>query len=133
MGKYQKNRQRNLAKQNKCVRCGSSVSGTKCCASCNLRLKETREQEKDLVFEHYGRECSCCRETRKEFLSVDHVNNDGAEHRKTMKTSYIYKWLVKNKFPTGFQILCFNCNIAKGIYGSCPHKAEELANRHGLR
>jgi hypothetical protein len=31
-------------------------------------------------------------------------------------------WLVKNKFPGGFQVLCHNCNYAKARSGRCPHQ-----------
>ena len=32
------------------------------------------------------------------------------------------QWLVTNNFPKGFQILCSNCNFAKGVLGKCPHQ-----------
>jgi len=25
-------------------------------------------------------------------------------------------------YPTGFRVLCHNCNQAIGLYGYCPHK-----------
>ena len=31
-------------------------------------------------------------------------------------------WMIKNNFPKGFQVLCHNCNLAKGFYGKCPHE-----------
>ena len=31
----------------------------------------------------------------------------------------------KNNYPEGFQVLCSNCNFAKGKYGSCPHTWED--------
>ena len=41
---------------------------------------------------------------------------------------------IKNNFPKGFQILCHNCNIAKGHYGKCPHekKFKEWKLKHGI-
>ena len=30
-----------------------------------------------------------------------------------------YPW---EKYPPGYQVLCHNCNLAKGFYGSCPHQ-----------
>jgi len=87
------------------------------------RYKELRKKQKMLVFQHYGRECKCCGDKNIEFMTIDHINNDGAEHRKKVGgTAHFYSWLIRNKFPEGFQTLCFNCNIAKGIYGVCPHK-----------
>ena len=38
------------------------------------------------------------------------------------KIEVLGQWIKKNNFPKGFQILCHNCNVAKGIYGECPHE-----------
>lgn len=68
-------------------------------------------------------ECTCCQEDMLEFLTIDHVDNNGAKHRKeVIKTQTFYNWLKSNNWPSGFQILCFNCNLAKGHYGICPHQ-----------
>ena len=79
------------------------------------------------VLSHYGTSCSCCGENNPKFLSIDHVDGGGNTHRKQLKTnggSGLYQWLIKNNFPDGFQTLCFNCNMAKGFYGVCPHMEE---------
>jgi len=68
--------------------------------------------------------CACCGESEYGFLAIDHINNDGADHRKTLNSKNIVHWLSRNKFPPGFQVLCHNCNTAKGIYGRCPHQGE---------
>lgn len=74
------------------------------------------------VLEAYGNTCMCCGETTIEFLTIDHVNGGGNAYRKSIGGN-LYIWLRKNKFPKeGFQILCMNCNFAKGHFGYCPHK-----------
>ena len=70
----------------------------------------------------YGGRCVCCGELRMEFLSLDHVNNDGAKHRKEVKCKSIGHWAKKHGYPNTLQILCHNCNMAKGMYGYCPHE-----------
>lgn len=90
-----------------------------------LRIK-TRAIRED-VLTHYGKQCQCCGEETSEFLCIDHINGDGAAHRKVVRGS-MYVWLKKNNFPDGFQVLCHNCNMAKGIYGECPHQRRELEN-----
>jgi predicted restriction endonuclease len=79
------------------------------------------------VLDHYDNKCACCGETIAQFLTVDHINNDGNIHRKNMSGSgsKIYFWLKKNNYPDGFQILCYNCNCAKGHYGICPHQVRK--------
>lgn len=77
------------------------------------------------AFEAYGGcVCACCNEGRLEFLSIDHINNDGASHRKVIKGA-IYGWLKKNSYPDGFRVLCLNCNGSLGFHGYCPHDKEK--------
>ncbi len=77
----------------------------------------------------YGGECACCREWRYEFLTIDHINNDGAEHRRKIGTDryhWLYPWLKNQGYPEGFQVLCINCNCSKQWRGYCPHKEEQI-------
>jgi hypothetical protein len=74
------------------------------------------------VFAAYGGAiCVCCGEMHMEFLSIDHVDGDGAEHRKTVHQGNLYFWLKAHGFPPGFRVLCLNCNFSLGHYGYCPH------------
>jgi hypothetical protein len=69
--------------------------------------------------------CRCCGEDEEKFLAMDHVNNDGAAHRKRPEHGTgngFYIWLKRNGWPPGFQILCHNCNFAKSAHGVCPHR-----------
>ena|SRR5687768_17731351 len=80
------------------------------------------------TLEAYGNVCFCCGESNPKFLSIDHVDGGGNTHRKQLKTNGgtgLYQWLKKNNYPDGFQVLCFNCNCAKGFYGICPHMEEQ--------
>ena len=84
----------------------------------NSRLKKE-------VFDYYGNRCSCCGETEPKFLTIDHVNNDGNEHRKTIHGDKIYPHIIKENFPQTFQILCWNCNLGKMLNGGvCPHQVK---------
>lgn len=88
-----------------------------------------RNAIKDKVFAHYGQLCACCGESERAFLTLDHIENNGADHRRelgggrTTSTDKTWRWLVQNDFPDGFQILCYNCNCGKRDNGGvCPHK-----------
>jgi len=73
-------------------------------------------------------ECECCGETIIEFLTIDHIDGNGGEHRRTElkgKYSSIGLWLKDNGYPKGFRVLCMNCNWSMGVHGYCPH--------HGMR
>lgn len=89
---------------------------------CVLKNKLRRQRLRIETIKHYGNKCACCGENKIEFLCIDHINNDGATHRKQMGTRSIGEWLYSHDYPKGFQVLCHNCNMAKGIYGYCPHK-----------
>jgi hypothetical protein len=88
-----------------------------------VTMRALNQKRKLKVLTHYGLKCKCCGESEIKFLTIHHMNNDGKEHRKIIGNgSPIYRWLIENDFPSGFQVLCMNCNWAKGIYGECPHK-----------
>ena len=91
--------------------------------------KTRRNQDKcrEEVYSYYGGyKCNCCGETERTFLSIDHINNDGAAQRRAglhNGGSAFYAWLRKNKFPDGYQVLCMNCQVGKHRNGGvCPHK-----------
>lgn len=84
--------------------------------------KEWHQRIRMEAIHAYGDRCDCCGEDDPAFLAIDHVNGGGKLHRKSI-TSNIYRWLNKNGYPKDgrFRLLCHNCNLAKGFYGSCPH------------
>jgi hypothetical protein len=93
-----------------------------------LRLKIWKDNLRQQMITGYGGKCTCCGETIPEFLTLDHKKNDGALCRRRDKhKSYgptLYLRLIKEGFPKKkFQLHCWNCNCAKGIFGGvCPHK-----------
>ena len=89
-----------------------------------------RERNRLEAFAAYGGfRCACCGETEPMFLTLDHINNDGAEHRRLVGGkggSSFFAWLRQKKFPPGFQVLCRNCNWGKHANGGvCPHQKSE--------
>jgi|TARA_B110000438_G_C15181408_1_gene380326 hypothetical protein len=59
-----------------------------------------------------------------EFLAVDHVKGRShlPEKEKNLGGAQVLHFLIKNNYPEDYQILCHNCNLAKGFYGKCPHE-----------
>ena len=99
----------------------------------NETAKKRRILVKTLVFTKYsggtGYRCACCGETGLDFLTLDHVHNDGSEFRKKLfgrqsaAGFQTYSWLLKNGCPEGFQVLCASCNHGKRMNnGTCPHQ-----------
>ena len=76
-----------------------------------------------LALDAYGGRCACCGEGEPVFLIIDHVIGGGNKHRKKLGGAHaVFRWLRKNDWPDGFQVLCHNCNWAKYAQGICPHK-----------
>jgi hypothetical protein len=111
-----------------------------------FRATQKRAQQSTRLeaLQHYSKEvpkCACCGEQGIPFLTIDHINGDGAAHRREIgmaqgnveqverqkqKVSmggngFVY-WLKKNNWPEGFQVLCANCNFAKRSGAECPHQ-----------
>lgn len=77
-----------------------------------------------MILAAYGPRCACCGESRQQFLTLDHVNGDGAAERGARGTNLPVKRrlaaLVKRgEIPTTYQLLCYNCNCARGARGWC--------------
>ncbi len=128
-----------------CLRCGADImpmnANQKFCSPCKplaaqelgrANDKAYRQRFRDkvwhLVFGHYSSgsfACACCGESEPDFLTLDHINNDGGRQRKMTDIgggNRFYYWLLRNGFPPGIQVYCSNCNSSKGKHGECVHK-----------
>lgn len=119
-----------------CVVCGKQPKSqtNQLCDTCNNKpwmSKETRKARQlryklEAFAQYGGAKCQCCGESEVDFLSLDHINNDGAQHRRSMwninSGGNIYVWARARNYPEGLQVLCMNCNFGKRINnGICPH------------
>lgn len=125
--KREKQRQAAKSAVRRCV-CGRHPGRyAKRCGEC--RRISWRERTKRLVMEHYGGvRCACCKTDLLDFLTIDHIEEDGARHRRGIRGAgcgggvHFYRWLIRNGYPKGFQVLCFNCNVSKHLNGGkCAH------------
>jgi hypothetical protein len=82
-----------------------------------------RKRNRDEMVEAYGGQCSCprCPETNPAFLTLEHVNGTGKEHRAKVG-SHTYADLRRRGWPKGgFTLLCWNCNAMTRGGRTCPH------------
>lgn len=99
------------------------------------KSKRLNEIKKEGMLE-YGGKCSCCGEHREKFLTIDHINNNGACERRELnlikrnKQKYTGKkfwaYLKTIGYPKDkYRLLCFNCNSGRALNGGiCPHEEE---------
>lgn len=97
-----------------------------------MLLDKTTEFKRALRYEvlsHYSGEqpkCVICGFSDLRALCLDHINNDGAAHRKKLckqlanaprgSGSYaVYRDVKKNNYPPQYQVLCHNCNTIKQV------------------
>ncbi|MDX9913234.1 MAG: hypothetical protein RBS77_01490 [Candidatus Moranbacteria bacterium] len=79
----------------------------------------------------YGGKCTCCGETEPQFLTLEHLNKDGQQHREAVNGNKnrggmkIYLDVIKRGFPSEYTILCMNCNFSEKDSRSCPHKTAQ--------
>jgi hypothetical protein len=76
----------------------------------------------------YGGKCYCCGYDDFRFLTLDHANNDGMEHRRELNSPGGVRFYEKLKalgWPQdrGIRVACFNCNCGRG-HGECPHTSQ---------
>jgi len=80
-------------------------------------FKNKNRKLKSKVINYYSNsilKCKTCGEERLQVLTIDHINGGGTQHReKVGRGSDFYYWLVKNDYPSGYQVLCMNCNWLK--------------------
>jgi len=110
------------------------------------RRKTIRDEIRLKVLQRYSKKhsksdipcCRCCEEkSHVDFLALDHIagRKEMDSDTKLVKLGYsslkredsLQYWIKKNNFPKGFQILCHNCNYAKGMKrnnNKCPHQKQ---------
>jgi 5-methylcytosine-specific restriction endonuclease McrA len=99
-------------------------------AYCTQRDLAKRHALRKEFMAKYGHKCTCCSERRYEFLTIEHTNGRVGKKRPPYQELEL---LARSGWPkTDLQILCFNCNSAKGIYGSCPHTWKNGARQKAL-
>jgi len=107
-----------------CWNCNSSVghygycphSKTPAPSNCNVARSTTRSRRtRAEMIDAYGGKCVLCGETNHEFLTIDHVNGGGVQHRKNLgnrgRGTAFYFILKRQGWPQSeYRLLCYKCN-----------------------
>jgi len=79
--------------------------------------------------------CACCGENEISFLQIDHQDRSKAVRKDIGDNgTALVRWLKKNNYPPGFQLLCPSCNFMKANKEVCPHqlRQEYLLKKAGV-
>jgi hypothetical protein len=83
------------------------------------RNRKKNEEIRLMCLNHYSNgtmKCAECDVNDIDMLLLDHINDDGAEHRRNIGgTGSLYAALMRLGFPHGIQVLCANHNHKKEI------------------
>lgn len=138
--------------EGKCIYCGEKPPSPKKkgCKSCNKKKveatkrfaknhpdlqKEYRKKIRFEVIQKYGGACKCCGEANLAFLTIDHINKNGAQERKELygaNSGQSFPWFLKLRredIRTDLQVLCYNCNNASYVFGVCPHEQRKESDQ----
>lgn len=104
-----------------CTEC-AVPSKNRMCIDCRANFNDKAYELKRMTLIKYGGMCACCGVKDIRLLTIDHINGGGNKHRRMLGHSKIYRWLKQNRYPDGYQVLCWNCNLGKHLnHGICPH------------
>ena len=106
------------------------------------KKKNNRDEKRLKILQEYSKRhsksdvpcCRCCgKNSHVDFLSIDHILGKKEMdlipelvemgYSSKSNSGKLRKWIIDNNFPEYFQILCHNCNTAKGLKDNnnkCP-------------
>lgn len=96
--------------------------------------KKTRARRRRAkIINALGACCACCGETSRATLTIDHIDDDGAQERREIpELGDRYGHMIAQGCPPDrYQILCQNCHQEKNTFGVCSH-ASTVAQLTGL-
>lgn len=105
-----------------------------------IRGKKWGYKLKNICITHYSNgtmKCALCGYSNIDALLIDHIYGGGNRIHKEFKKgcgTKLYKHLIESNFPSGYRILCCNCNILEAkrlkVYGK--KASDETIAKYGF-
>jgi len=74
-------------------------------------------------------ECAVCGEDDIDILDINHI--DGGGRKQKHRGLALYKWLIDNNFPEGFNVLCCNCNWKNYLHKVIKNWGQSTGSQQG--
>lgn len=116
---YSKNRERALAMKRQRMKEYRAVNPEKA----REKTRRATKRLKDKIFAMYGKVCMRCGFEDERALTLDHIQHNGAEERKSLGERKVYRKAASFFQPEVYRILCMNCQFVTRF----EHKRE---NQH---
>lgn len=99
----------------------------------NKIQKASKSRRLDRVHARLGGSCSCCGESKRSMLDIDHIHGGGSvERRMPGGPNIAYREILAMRNPhSKYQLLCSNCNQSKRRLGVCEHEIERRGDALG--
>ena len=91
------------------------------------KQKRCAEKLKHGVLSHYSPDLRCsCGYSDIRALTLDHIDGGGRKHLAAINVkggAQFYRWVRREKYPAGLQVLCYNCNCGKNTISAVSDEA----------
>jgi len=79
------------------------------------KSREAKHRLREKIFDMYGRSCTLCGFNDVRALTLDHIQNNGAEERRLLGERGVYRKATKQYSPDEYRIICMNCQFIQRI------------------
>ncbi len=105
---------------------------SRCSECCNEEAHHRNYQIRYEVLFHYSNgamKCALCPENRHVVLEIDHIDGGGNERRRTNFVAESPIGLKRRNYPSGYRVLCRNCNWIEGLRKTSRYTTQDIDRR----
>jgi len=73
--------------------------------------RKAKRRLREMLLELFGRKCVLCGFSDERALTLDHINNNGAEERAEIGERGVYYRALKPEFRSEYRMICMNCQF----------------------
>jgi hypothetical protein len=81
----------------------------------NRQSRKAKSRIRERLYDMYGNKCVLCGFDNILALTLDHINNNGAEERKALGERGVYYRALEKYRPNEYRIICMNCQFIERV------------------